>query len=377
MKHQVDTLMQQMNDNQPAIRRLAALELGKIAGDGELTDRREVIGRLIHLLADGELAVRDAAEETLVAIGSPDVVDALIPCLFGPSTTVLNAAIDILSRIGYASIDAIRALLESKDHDIRKFGCDILGNLRHGEAVYDLIDLLNDPHVNVAIAAGEALGKIRSPEAVPYLIRALQHPDTWMRCIAAEALGKIGDCRAVEPFIAMSAYEDPIVLYTVMKAMGNLNDARVLPYILSILESNPIFAPSAAQAIQSLAMVQGDEVYRQVNAAGVHQSFIRLLQSENREIVRSAIHLLGRLQRPEAVQPIARFLEHQDEQMVSEAIHALLRFGPLGAEALRQAAPHFRRLLDQSTDAGVRATVQQALSVGSARLWNEASSPEA
>lgn len=359
MNTRMYALMQQIKQGDPEIRRQAAKELGRVEASAE---RRDVIQSLILLLADDDLAVRDAAEESLTTLGGSEVIHALIPCLSGTSTTVLNAAIDILSRIGHAAIAPIRALLDSKDHDIRKFGCDILGNLQHAEAVYDLIDLLNDPHVNVAIAAGEALGKIGNPDAVPYLIRALQHPDTWMRCIAAEALGKIGDPRAVEPFIALSAYEDPIVLYTVIKAMGNLCDDRVLPYILSILQSNPIFAPSVVQAIHTLAMAAGEEIYAHVKTAGVQDVFLRLLQSENLEVLRSTINLIGHLHLTEAVPQIGHFLNHRDVHLVAEAVHALTRLGEPGFEELHKAMPRLHTRLSQTTEAGGQEALQQALS---------------
>ncbi len=367
MKKRIDALIEQMRQPAPDIRQQAAKELGTMArleqSQGErLAERRDVIQGLITLLADDHLAVRDAAEEALVMLRGSEVVQALVLCLSSPSTTLLNAAIDILSRIGHDSIDAICALVDSKDHDIRKFGCDILGNLRYADAVYDLIDLLNDPHVNVAIAAGEALGKIGNPDAVPYLIRALHHPDTWMKCIAAEALGKIRDQRAVEPFIEMATYEDPIVIYTIMKAMGNLRDDRVLPYILSILQSNPIFAPSAVQAIQSLATSYGEEIYVQVKAAGVEDVFIRLLQSENLEVLKSSITLAGYLHLTDAVPYLGRLLNHEEMQIVEETLQALIRIGEPGVQEIQKAMPSIHTRLTQTTDAELRETLQQILS---------------
>ena len=187
MDNHVDVLVQQLKDSDSEIRRESITALGKVDISA---CRQEVIDTLIKLLSDPEIPVREAAENTLIALGGRDIVTALVPRLSDPSTTLLNYTIAILSQIGDAAISEILPLLESRDHDIRKFGCDILGNLRYADSIYELIELLNDPHVNVSIAAGEALGKIGNPEAVPYLIRALQHHDTWMKCIAAEALGE-------------------------------------------------------------------------------------------------------------------------------------------------------------------------------------------
>ena len=325
MDNHVDVLIQQLKDSDPDSRRQSVFDLGK-ADRGAC--HQEVISTIIASLSDPVIAVREAAENTLISIGGRDIVTALIPRLSDSSTTILNAAIAILSRIGDAAIDLILPLLDSRDHDIRKFGCDILGNLRYADSIYELIELLNDPHVNVAIAAGEALGKIGNLEAVPYLIRALQHHDTWMKCIAAEALGKIGDQRAVDPFISMSVYEDPIVLYTVIKAMGNFQDKRVLPYILSILQSNPVFAPSASQAIENLAHLQGERIYQEVRSSGIGKHFIRLLSHDSKDILRSTVNIVGHLQIPEAVDPLRTLLfqtlhEQTNENLRLEVATAL------------------------------------------------------
>jgi HEAT repeat protein len=331
----------------------SAIELGKIDLS---TYREEAIHALGGLLGHENIEVREAAEDALIKIGGQEVVKTLIPYISGSSTTALNYAIEILSKIGDAEIDLITDLLDSKDHDVRKFGCDILGNLGHKESVYDLIELLNDPHINVAIAAGEALGKLGNPEAIPYLIRGLQHPDSWMKCIAAEALGKISDPRAVDAFIEMPLNEDPIVLYTVIKAMGNLLDKRVLPYIISVVRSNSMFASSAVQAIEQLAIRQGDEVYEKLKASGVAASFVRLLSSDNVEVLRSAIHLVGKLQLKEAIQPLGKLLQHQNNEVASGAISALVQIGEPGL-----VTPVFRQTLAQTTDTTLKERLQQAL----------------
>lgn len=181
MENHVHTLIQQLKDESPHIRKKSILAL-------KVTDiasyRHEVIVNLLDLLEDAHLAVRDAAEDALVALGNRDVVEALIPCLSDSSTTVLNYAIEILSRIGNTAIDNILPLLESKDHDIRKFGCDILGNLKYADGVFDLIELLNDPHVNVAIAAGEAgkTGKSRSGALFDSSVAQSGYLDEMYRC---------------------------------------------------------------------------------------------------------------------------------------------------------------------------------------------------
>jgi len=353
MDDHVYALIEQIGSDNSEIQKQSTIELGKIDISAY---RKEAIHALCSLLGHENIEAREAAEDTLIKIGGQDVVETLIPYIKSSSTTALNYAVEILSKIGDTGIDMIIDLLDSRDHDVRKFGCDILGNLGYQESAYDLIELLNDPHINVAIAAGEALGKLGNTEAVPYLIRALQHPDFWMKCIAAEALGKIGDNLAVDAFIAMSVNEDPIVLYTVIKAMGNLHDERVLPYIISILRSNSMFASSAVQAIERLAVHHEDEVYEKLKTAGLAASFVRLLSSDNVEVLRSAIHLAGKLQLKEAIQPLGNLLQHGNNELITDTISALIRIGEPGLTT-----PVFHQLLAQTTDTTLKDRLQQAL----------------
>lgn len=349
----MNTLITQVRESDPEQQRQGALALAESARSSH---RQEAVGALCALLDHDLLDVRETAKQALIKIGGQDVVERIIPLLTSSSTTALNYAVDILSKIGGDGIDAILDLLNSKDHDVRKFGCDILGNLHYRESVYELLELLNDPHINVAIAAGEALGKLGNAEAVPHLIRLLHHPDTWMRCIAVEALGKIGDPRAVDALLAIPGSEEPIMLYTIIKALGNLHDPRVLPYILAALREHAKFAASAAQAIESLAAQQGDDVYEHIRNAGVADLFLPLLSSEHEEILQNAIHLIGKLRVPGASQPLQHLLQHQNTDIVAGAAAALLQIEP--PETLR---PIIQELLTRASHQPRRQLLQYVL----------------
>jgi len=320
MDEPVYTLIQQTYSPDSNLQERAARELGA-CNLGE--QRLLAIQALCGLLKHEELSVREAAKDSLIQIDGASVVDALIPYLKGQSTRALNYAVEILSKIGLSDIDRIVKLLNSRNHDLRKFGCDLLGNLQYGESVYELIDLLSDPHINVAIAAGEALGKIGSREAVPRLIQALQYPDSWMRCIAAEALGKIGDARAVEAFLDVPNDEETIVLYTMIKAMGNLCDVRMVSMILALLRRNAKFASSSVQALEQLLEQCGDTVYERLQEAEARADVIRLLSGPSDNVLLTAIPLVEKLHYAEAVPILQELRRHADDAIAAAAQSAL------------------------------------------------------
>lgn len=332
----VYTLIQQTYSPETDIQLHSARALGTC----DLSEHHlQAIQALCGLLRHDHLPVREAAKDSLIRIGGTTVVDVLILCLKSPSSTALNYALEILGEIGEDNIDRILKLLESKDHDIRKFGCDLLGNLRYSDSVYELIDLLNDPHINVAIAAGEALGKIGSREAVPHLIRALQYPDSWMRCIAAEALGKIGDARAVDAFLEIPFDEEPIVLYTIVKAMGNLRDMRVLSYILSLLKRDKKFVSSVIQTMQQLVEQCGNEAIEAMTQVDVTTALVHVLSDEAHTGLPGTIRLVGTLRNHAAVPALQHLLHHVDEAIATEALTAL---------ALIETPENTRRMLEQT-----------------------------
>jgi HEAT repeat protein len=353
MDDPVYTLIQQTYSPDSDVQLQSARSLGTC----DLSEHRlQAIQALCGLLRHEHLPVREAAKDSLIQIGGTAVVDALILCLKGPSTTALNYALEILGEIGQDNIDRILKLLESKDHDIRKFGCDLLGNLRYSDSVYELIELLNDPHINVAIAAGEALGKIGSREAVSHLIRALQYPDSWMRCIAAEALGKIGNAHAVDAFLEISFDEEPIVLYTIVKAMGNLCDIRVLPYTLSLLKQDKKFASSVVQTMQQLIKQCGDEAVEAMKHADVAAALVPVLSGESQNGLLGTIRLVGTLRYQAAVPALQHLLHHADETIATEALTAL---------TLIDTPEHVRSMFEQTvleiTDSQRKRVLQQAL----------------
>jgi HEAT repeat protein len=320
MDESVYTLIQQTYHADQEVQERSARALGAC----DLAEyRHQAIHALCGVLSHPDLAIREAAKTALIQIGGTDVVDALIPYLKGASTTALNYALEILAAIGRDGIDRILGLLDSRDHNLRKFGCDLLGNLQYHDSVYDLIDLLSDPHINVAIAAGEALGKLGSREAVPRLIRALQYPDSWMRCIAAEALGKIGDTRAVDAFLTVPDDEEPMVVYTMIKAMGNLHDVRMVPHILKLLRLNPNFASSAIQALTQLLEQNDQAIYDVLQTPEALSELLGLLANESRDVALAAITLVGRLHDPDAAPALRHLRHHTDEGIAAAAAAAL------------------------------------------------------
>ena len=181
-------------------------ELGPAASDA--------IPALINALADGDSAVRSRAAEALGAVGpgNDQVVGALTAQL---KTAEARSAARGLARCGPVALtatDALIALLDNPDPDIRWNAERTLGKIRATAAIPRLVALLNDPDDQVREHAAEALGDI-GPEAastVPALIAALKDKYMKVRRDSARSLGQMGPAaKEALPALQAIAKDDP------------------------------------------------------------------------------------------------------------------------------------------------------------------------
>jgi hypothetical protein len=91
--------------------------------------------------------------------------------------TMGEASAMALSRIGSASVPALREALQSAEPSLRSRAADTLAKIGPdaAEAVPDLIVTLNDPDLRVRKSAARALGQIgpKAAPAVPTLMKAI------------------------------------------------------------------------------------------------------------------------------------------------------------------------------------------------------------
>ena len=100
-------------------------------------------------------------------------------------------AIESLGKIGdSSSIDALVALLNEEDKEIKMAACDALGIIKNAKAVGHLIRILQDK--DIRLTAIWALGNIGDKSAIPALTTLLDDKDKYVSSNAAKALKKIG-----------------------------------------------------------------------------------------------------------------------------------------------------------------------------------------
>jgi HEAT repeat protein len=253
-----------------------------------------VAPRLLHLLSDEML--REAAAETLGALGDETVVGPLVELLNSATTTawpISKALTTLYDRfdeehgegdyIADLTRQAIRpsgvqhllsAISGDESDDLRPFAV-VIGWLRgpavdrtlvrllgepsvrgevlealtqHGEGVISLlIDQLTAEDIETRGAAITVLGRLGYRKATPALAKVLE-TDPLLRIEAATALARIGDEGALDSLLNLIGDPDGAVRQAVVGALNSIGSSRMPQLIKPLLrDERPLVRESAAK----------------------------------------------------------------------------------------------------------------------------------
>ena len=194
MTHEFEELLLRTESPDETTRRFAAEDLGRC-------DDERAVDALIRLLGDGSVAVKEAAAESLKALGGAVAGGKLLPLLESDEASARGYAVEILESVGEPAIPLLLRLCGAESVDLRKFAMDIIGNIgvkSDSEAYGSCVGLLDDPNVNVAAAAAEALGKIGEPAALPLLESRFAAAHPWAQCHILLAIASLDGGTAVD-----------------------------------------------------------------------------------------------------------------------------------------------------------------------------------
>jgi len=155
-------LIAALADPDPTTRRWAARDLaGHSEAAGPLCERLSV---------EVDAAVRTALFDSVVTIGSDEVVAGLLPLLRGEDAALRNGAVEALQAMPDAVAPHMQPLLHDSDPDVRIFAVDILRVLPHPDVPHWLLEVVeHEAHVNVLATALDRLAEVGTPEMVTTL----------------------------------------------------------------------------------------------------------------------------------------------------------------------------------------------------------------
>ncbi len=266
----LDSLLPQLESDEPNVRRLASAALSRIEAPG-------VEKALRRMKRDPEATVREAAVEALRSREAdlPGAVQAAVPRRAQPPDT-LESLLDGLRRPGWGEREeAARALgawaqhfrgrrnghivrrlcqaLQEPDWMLRWAVVEALAALGNPQAGDALAPLLEDPNQPLRIAAVRAIMECGAASAARHLLPLARDPDNLVREAVAEALGRLRHPRGSATLGALSQDAEPLVRLAALMALGTSGAREGEPYAIAALQdAEPMVRWYAVAALEHI-----------------------------------------------------------------------------------------------------------------------------
>lgn len=269
-------LVRASEDPSDGVRLRAVTALGDRGG-------RVVVEPLVARLTDASLDVRMAAVTALGSAASSDAFEGLLKALAGAKS-------DVRERIAQALSRGARSILLAR-----------------------LEELERSPSLDVRLGVAWTLGKTADPSVVPTLARFLRDQSAPLRASAAGALAKIESPGSLEALLGAVDDPDGRVRAAVVNALGRFPgaDAPRLAALERRLRDPDAFVRN--RALVSLARAGGPEVADRVHSAREVDGSARLVALALAGGEKSVGEVLEAMATPGSLEPVRRFLKHEDE----------------------------------------------------------------
>jgi HEAT repeat protein len=179
-------LIRLLKDENEEVRQMAASALERLDGMSNLP-------LILEHYKKGDKAIRLRSIYALGKLGTEECMPPLIHALDNDKEEdVRAAAIRVLAEIkDPKTLPALILRLSDPSNTIQTMVAQALGNFRHRNLSHHLIPLLKRENKYLVMATLESLGKINAGDAVEEIIKLLDHTDPDVRKIAAKVLGEI------------------------------------------------------------------------------------------------------------------------------------------------------------------------------------------
>ena len=326
---QREAILRDLESPDEEVRRQAVASAHALSAD-------EAVPRLAERLGDTSWRVRKAAVEGLGACPEPArAATLLIQALAdGDNPGRRNAALEALVRCGPAAVPALVDVLDDPDVDVRKQVVDALAGIADPGCAVRVAGLLEDEDPNVRAAAADALGAIGWPDSQPALLAAVREDEE--RLVRLSALRALARLELAVPLAALEgALDDAMLRPAALVLLGDSDEPAAAEVLIKALaESSASCRQAAIQALlRTLAGTDADgmerlaERVRAVAAATPEllADAASRLTTAALPVRRTLIQFLGVLQGEAVVVPLLR--AGRDAELADLVVATLLGFG--------------------------------------------------
>lgn len=325
-------------------------EMGKIA-----------VPLLYVLLNDRDDDVRKFSLDLIHDIQFCSYPEKLVEMLTGdPNANVRAAAAKTIGRLQYkkAVPQLIKAL--SDEEWVCFSALEALTNLSDDSTTNVIIDLLNNPSETIRYAAIEALGKISSSRAVEYLTRHISKADGFEKSTTIKNLARMGCVPSMpgvtETLITMIKEDDWEDKLAALKGLVTLKAYDAIYHIVDMAGSFDLSDPESEDKLNAIKEVIHDfgcntplidllnddsvkyrgkvvviEIVGDLKCKNSVPALIKLLKSDFRDVRRTSIKSLGKIESDEAKECLMEAISNDDSHVRKTAVAALGRIGEMTA----------------------------------------------
>jgi HEAT repeat protein len=289
------------------------------------------VKRLIGLLRESDTDKRNDAARQLIRLGA-DAALGLVTALGSKDPALAKFAPQILARIGLAAIPALLEAIRTGDAALQIHAASVLGEIGDSSALPVLLQILPSKNYKVQVAAALALGKIGDASVMPQLLNTLSDEDPDVRIAVALAIGGFKDPPTYLNLADLLLDSEINVRQAAAQILADTDDPVVAPYLVEALYDS-FWWYGREEAIQVLIASIGKF------GAAAFEPLAKAMSAQEPTTRRFAIHLLGPLKDPRAIEPLEMAFYDPNYDVAGMAADALIAYGeqtlPIFTEALK------------------------------------------
>lgn len=201
----------------------------------------DIIAFLITSLQSNEVTLSEVASFGLV--NAPEefrdkIAQKITPLISSNNINLRNLVGDLIIKLGNASLNYLLIELKNSDPDVRKFSCDIIGQIGFLEDFDPVYTLLYDENENVVLSAIETLGCLEDQSIVSKFIE-LYNESEYTQSTIIESLGRIGGEEA-EAFLLnkFDEIDDEFIRTLCIEALAQFGTSKELCEKLEVILIN-------------------------------------------------------------------------------------------------------------------------------------------
>ncbi len=205
----------------------------------------EIIKLLIDTLQDEDKSLAEIAMFAL--INAPDnykdgISEKVTPFIRSQNIQIRNWTCELILKLGKVAVPYLLIELNNESEDVRKFACDIIGQIGVLDDKSHIYKLLNDKNENVVLSAIETLGCLHDDTNIELLIEIFNNSE-FTQSFIIDAFGSIGGAK-IEMFLItlLEKSEDELIRTLCIEALSkcatSIELCKQLEYLLFSIKNS-------------------------------------------------------------------------------------------------------------------------------------------